>query len=341
MGSWNGTCMISNLPITEGDRIKLIILRNGMSQNLYQGGYVYSNDMLTPSFFPITGIYDDYGGIEKCTEDWNYELIETYFKELFGDEIIVDGETKRTTLINVLEGVNHGGLGYVGKPTREVIDRKALAMKAVEAYSKSGFSSKKIEKDWRELAEIDVSETLRAANISYVMIREDIWNSIVENYKGEFHNKTATGIDDPDFYIDVNKYCEINFNEKVQKLIEIKKLIHEIPDEKIRESMLDKLNADISSGYSLGIFSKPMLDLLTPELYDKIAIYGDDGARDELLTLYTEFTAISSFMSETRKGWMIQPGSGSQHHGWDAHRMLASKIQEICANNMNNGIYSD
>lgn len=69
MGSWNATCGLSGLPITRGTRAKLVLLTQGLKQ--HEGGpppadgTTYPDDLWRPVVWPITGLYDDYGLIEK------------------------------------------------------------------------------------------------------------------------------------------------------------------------------------------------------------------------------------------------------------------------------------
>lgn len=331
MGCWNGTCMISNLPIISGEKVKLVLLRKAIgSRDLFNcSAYVYSDDIFTPSFFPLTGVYNDYGMIEGVEEDWNYQLIEKYFKELFGKKIIADGETKENwTLIDVLDGVERCDLKYYGKPTKEDQQRKAMAVKAIKVYSKQGFSSEKIEKELRDLADMDISETLRQANLSFVLIREDTWNHVANSYIGEFYNRDAKSPNDPDFYLSAKKYCRIEFEKNLNQALKLKKLLDkDIAD---KEETLKELRELVSAGLAMNVFTRQNLDFIAPELYDKIVIEGDEKMREDILKRYTEFTCISSFLSETRRGWMVQPGAGSQHDGWETHLMLAEKLVELC-----------
>lgn len=95
MGCWNGTCMISNLPINSGEKIKLVILQKSMIsgiKSLFTSGYVYPTDFLTPAFLPISGKYNDYGNIEGIEQDWNYNLIEKHLQNKFGNKIKVDDD---------------------------------------------------------------------------------------------------------------------------------------------------------------------------------------------------------------------------------------------------------
>jgi hypothetical protein len=70
MGSWNGTCGISKMPIQYGDRVKLVLLKPTKHyRNVSTGsGFCNASDMYTPISLPITGEYNDYGCIENIDE---------------------------------------------------------------------------------------------------------------------------------------------------------------------------------------------------------------------------------------------------------------------------------
>ena len=72
MGCYNGTCMISKLPILAGEKIKVLFL-NARSPKMKLKGlstFCYSTDLFTPAFYPFEAEYDDYGGIENVSEDF-------------------------------------------------------------------------------------------------------------------------------------------------------------------------------------------------------------------------------------------------------------------------------
>lgn len=69
MGSWNGTCGLSNLPIQEGDKILLFVLAPTKSHRDLGGGFSYPTGRYTPIGLPIHGEYNDYGGIEHITKN--------------------------------------------------------------------------------------------------------------------------------------------------------------------------------------------------------------------------------------------------------------------------------
>ena len=82
MGSWNGTCGISKMPIRYGDRVKLVLLKptNHYRSVSTGSGFCDASDMYTPICLPITGEYNDYGCIENIDEQ--PELFDLIIKAL-------------------------------------------------------------------------------------------------------------------------------------------------------------------------------------------------------------------------------------------------------------------
>jgi hypothetical protein len=180
MGSWNGTCMISNLPITYRDRIKLVILHSPHTKkhSLAMAGYCYTTDILRPAFFPISGTYNDYGGIEEIDNDWSYKLITSILK-LHYNEIEVEKELKSDyKLEDFIFGIERGSL---------------------KVFIDSGF--------------VDT-------NFSYVMIREDIWDGIVKNemnimnYWNEEEEYFENG--ERNYYIDAPTFTQRKINKSME-----------------------------------------------------------------------------------------------------------------------------
>jgi hypothetical protein len=78
MGSWNGTCALSQMPIVHGEKVVLFPLVKSPSAENGGGGYCYSTNQYSPMTIPLFGVFDDYGGIEKI--DKNKEYVYNLFK---------------------------------------------------------------------------------------------------------------------------------------------------------------------------------------------------------------------------------------------------------------------
>lgn len=292
MGCWNETCSISNLPILCGDKVKLVFLRQGMNKNgtLGVSGYTYPTDVLEPIFFPISGEYNDYGTIDEIKEDWNSKLILSYFKDMCGDTITIDGDMviKYWTLIDVICGIERGGC-YGNAIT--YINKK--------------------------------NNTVTKLDHSFVIIREDIWDSCVligangeftnplrnkENWADESLRYTVKG----DIWADGSFDIYIN-HLRVLANDTINGLYSYIP---CNIFIFDGNNSTYLSSYLYRAFCQE--NLL------------DDVLIADFKKQWFEFKMINRSLSSLRKGWMIQPGAGSQHSDWAQHKALAETIIKIC-----------
>lgn len=340
MGCWNGTCMVSNLPIIHGDKVKLVMLHNptmvlDANENPFSSsGVCYHNTYLQPAFFPISGEYNDYGNIEDIVKDWNYDLITNVLKEELGDVIIVDGSHKREWVLeDILEGIERGSVKYTGIDRKERENKKFAEMmaKSFADEIKDGTLVDEYQK-FVKLAEKDLVPEKQNLNFSFVMIREDIWNHIIENYKGEYWNPIRDK-NDPDspYYVTALDYYKYEYNKQLERIVDALKRVSKIPKDERKDAQF------IIDGLSdTSIFNKTYAG--SGHLYSHIEYFEQlfDGenvitdGEDELFKQWSELMIMSSFISGTRRLWMIQSGAGSQHEGWETHMVLGDKIKEIC-----------
>lgn len=96
MGCWNGTCGVSQLPITGGTKVKaFLLLQSKYTKEVKGSGSCYSSEYFRPWFFPVTAEYNDYGSIENIQEDWNTKyMLETFQKWLAAGEVKILGDEK-------------------------------------------------------------------------------------------------------------------------------------------------------------------------------------------------------------------------------------------------------
>jgi hypothetical protein len=96
MGSWDGTCALTNLPIKAGTEVVLFILEKHSYNEVDEvgGGCVHADALYTPIPFPIIGEYDDYGTLEDIKTDLSLlnAYMETKHKIEHGSDYIRDIE---------------------------------------------------------------------------------------------------------------------------------------------------------------------------------------------------------------------------------------------------------
>ena len=326
MGCFNGTCMISHLPIIYGEKIKLIFLHtpHGKANISGMSSYCYSNGILTPAFLAISGVYNDYGGIEKIVEDWNFKIIEETFKKRFGKKIIIDGEEKENyTLHDIIYGIERGDLQYFGVNPEDV-RRKKMATDTIAVYGKhenkkfGGFSSKKTQDEWVALSEMGVEENWRQTGLCFVMIRQDIWDfSCTEGGKALYYSSNKK-------HPNVDEYGRIEAQHYFHDVF-----FREVNDEDVMsKTFRRKYNQIFNASYA------GSGNYFDSEKYSELLFDAIENKYDELLILifkeWSENSCVQAFIDCTRIGWMIQTGAGSQSTEWENHKKLAKKIVSVC-----------
>ena len=301
MGSWNGTCMISNLPIIYGEKIKLVLLEVQNGRELNSSGVTYPYDIMTPLFMPISGKYNDYGMIGDIKEDWNYKIIESYIKENFY-EISTDGEPERGT-------------------TKDI--NLEVFLKSIERSSWGGFFGKaKEDSDFKPLS------------FAYTMIREDVWNGIIKKFPGKFRNDNDEERNSGQYTISADEYYKRKYQRILKSLDELEeKLKNSATEEEKREIYLEDLiyssrrDKLFSEMYSTGFLS------IGGYIYETY-LKENKSDRDDILKLWIEHVTICDFLQDTRKMWMITAGAGSQDTNWEAYVKLNDIVNEICDNKL-------
>lgn len=318
MGCWNGTCMISNLPIISGEKVKLIFLKKGHDEYIGNAAVCYPVGLLKPLNMALTAVYNDYGSVEKIEEDWNYNIISKYFKEYFKKGIRCDGTEKiKFELTDIIDAIERGELEshircgilheyeYMHR-LNKLKEDKAHMLEVVAEVDNIMLNWKKETKEWFNV------------EMSFVMIRQDVWDKVVENFstlKDYFYGINIPHSDE----ITYASYFEIRWNNYIEKF---KKAVSE--KEKFR-FILDSEN-NIFSGNSesspLYIFSAEYAKYLQDALNNNEDI-------SNIKKQWTESKMVESYVSRTRKTWMIQAGAGSQNADYDLMVLHGQMIVDI------------
>ncbi len=284
MGCWNGTCMISNLPIISGEKIKLMLLQPGYDGGsvIGQSGYVYSTGLMCPAFLPISGNYNDYGSIEEVEEDWNFKLIESFLKEKLGTIEVDKKEMTDWCLMDLIDGIERGNPKF------------------------------KIGAEWKN------------CDLSMVMIRQDVWDMCVHIQSGneDYWNPNRKGDPNAPYRISGTLWSNREFDRFVEK----NKVVYSDPMDGLRASLLRMNETVFSSGHNDG------KSLLANMEYKKLCI--DNRDNDEFIQdvkkRWIEHQMVEGCISNLRKGWMIQPGSGSQNSDWNIYERFHQGVIKIC-----------
>lgn len=119
MGSYHGTCAITNLPIYEGERTVLVLLTETSKTWSLKGGMSNPNDLFEPLCTPLHGVYNDYGCIREV-EDESGNILPMIQKLCKKGEILVqnpEDDNFLDSLDSFLKEVGRGNVSiqYIGK----------------------------------------------------------------------------------------------------------------------------------------------------------------------------------------------------------------------------------
>lgn len=136
MGDWHGTCGLSQLPIRRQTKTYLQFLVKLDSREEHHsnigGGFCHPNAMWCPVMFPICGVYDDYGGLERIKNDDNVKYIMKYVKSLHkeGNLQVEDDYTEKvfTNIKTFVKAVERGAITKTSTHTGKKVEMSFMLM---------------------------------------------------------------------------------------------------------------------------------------------------------------------------------------------------------------------
>lgn len=337
MGSWNGTCAISNLHITAGQKVAVFLLL----ENKDKKSFCYSNAMYDLCPIPFYGEYNDYGAVENCRG--------------FGMNIVL--ESLREQLYEFGQGPNSVHDNPVNKDNLtieslfEADDADRLGIQEMYGWNNDEHNCRNLEQQRLEsgLTDSQQFELDRLANkikqkdtfrqVTHVIIHGDVFDDImnkwyIKDYVGggkgtHGHNKNYNYIYFKDIADSIPEYIA-----NMKATIEAIKLIEGSQPRPFPRT----LGRD--SWDSPNLATKWLLSIRgnTNEAFGLINVdecireYFESEDWDGLTSFVTETLTglwVDSFMRSTRKAWAQTPGKGSQNSDELGYRVLIDSMTRI------------
>lgn len=293
MGSWDETCMVTQLPITPGDLVKLVFIRwSPLKDRPFNGG-VYHTDTCEPIGGPIECTYDDYGRYKPVEEDKDFaqfivEAICPYVVERdWGENTCHDVPTWKKDLVGKDAFVN---LTNIIQENRLLVQEKIL------------------------------SEN-RQSGVAMVAIHKDIFDAMISD---NFISSLSRWVGKRLFTLDkhIEKYDE--YLSALREEIELKEQPHH-NDEVLSEAqkVLRKM-ATTSTFLKL----ERMRGILTPKWdlnYLKKSVVEKPEKMETFFGYINKIAQLDCFndrLAVTRIQWMPQCGHGSQTTEYKANQFI-------------------
>lgn len=323
MGCWNHSCLISNLHILAGQKVRVFLL----AKNKIEGSFCYNNALYTPCLISFDAAYDDYGGGEDASGFGLPIAINELKSQLMeleqGENEYHDLAVKKSdfTVDKMFEADHESRLGIIDLSHR---------------YRGSVVTSdeRKVDALYATLA--DLPEAFR--RVTHVMIHGDIFNDImnkwfIEDYVGE--NRGTAGYN--------NSYNHIYFKDIIADIPDAIEKIKTAPNSWRIEMLFAYQDPNLAGRYLTSFYSSSgRSESSIVNIPGYIEHYFNDKDWQGLSQFLEEAFIglwISMFMGSTRKLWMPHCGHGSQSQEHNGYNILIQSMTDIL--HKENHMYDD
>lgn len=289
MGCWNETCGVTQLPILAGDKVRLFVLRGGGPTRREGGGTCYINDIWSPIGPPISGVYNDYGGIEEVVQDKAAEMLFEAIKQNWPKDTIEEsrGETiKSLEDMELSDALHYIERDYIKLKGYQGEDEKLGVMFMLEEVYQTMIDYNPIEPDFS-------TQPYRYAPLHTTYMKDILayYNDTFESYKT----------------IREAKQTEIERSMSMFRLTMGS-------DCRLFHDYRDRAGKDLQK--ELIKFCETGIEVTHPKV-------------QELITMTVNWFLINNSMTEARKFWTPQTGKGGQHQELDIYRLINQTSNQI------------
>jgi len=341
MGSWHGTCAVSNLHVTAGQKVAIFMLL----ENKNKKSFCYGNAMYDVCPIPFYGKYNDYGGVENRHGFGLNLVVEAIRDQLyeFGDgpnsshDLAVNRDNFNIDMLFEADHEDRLGIQDTHYWNDDDYDLRELEKQRTD----DGLTiSQQFELD-RLANKIKQIDTFR--RVTHVIIHGDVFDDImtkwyIEEYVGD--GKGNKGYE--------NNYVHLYFKDIVDSIPNYiagrKKQAEDAKNEPdghkkwlIRMAHKENVfnNPNLATQWlnrvcGLGGSPGDAFGLIDVDEYIKEYIENEDWER--LAPFVTEALTgawVNCFMSYTRKAWAQTSGQGSQNSEQIGYRVLTQSMTRI------------
>jgi hypothetical protein len=322
MGCWNGTCGITKLPISYGDKIAVVILKKN---NFHKNIAIYSTDLWTPISPAIYGEYNDYGGIKNINLNDNIWLYLMQYLERnikISQNVIINEENEEffKTIYNI----------------NKLSNIKINAENLIRQYKLKEICSLIPENIESFINQYICQEVYD--NISFVMFHESAYKDLIKSYSnkkdwlmnkkvGEYLHENADKL-----FNSVIEF-ETKLSNEIKK---INKDIETVKDNNQKEKLKNEIEnlifqfKDVDDIFILN-HDNIFVDLFNTTFYDMkpLVIKALKLKNKKIIYDLVDLALINGAFASGRVCWLPTCGAGSQDNSVDIQVNVAKSTQKI------------
>lgn len=353
MGCWNGTCAVSNLHVTAGQRVMvLMLLKNAEARSFCYGNALYD---ICP--VPFYGKYNDYGAVEDCEGFGLNLVVDALRSQLYefgqGPNSAHDCVVNQSNFdLDLLFEADHEDRLGIQENHRWSSDSYDLGELQRQKEEKNGLSPEQNFELDRLANKIKKVDTFR--QVTHIIIHSDILDAIltkwyIEDYVGDGKGTTGYGKNYNHLYFkDLMDSVPEYMRRVKEKSSEMKKSVERLKDSSLTAEQISEYRSAIfyishqgafewddpcMAGKWMNYFKRSESNgwaLIDVGEYVREYTEAEDWDGLEAFTKEVLTTAwINSFMSYSRKIWTKQSGKGSQNNEHLTYEILANAILDV------------
>ena len=333
MGSWNGTCAVSQVSITSGTKVKAVIIKNNV-QMPEASGYCYNGGYASPFSFVIDGIYNDYGAMDSIEENKASEL----FKQYFVESLSIGNLRVNADKYSDYEMFPDGNIDYSKASTEDlikVIERDRVFVN--DSYY--NYKTERMEKAWVNIGIMMVHKDI------FELVRDSLYNSLDWDYK----DFTKEGLEEDCLYMIEDQFESTRLDSLSTS--EIKELELDLEKWKDNPNKVKQINKDIAMVIKVASLSRNnwitnrksgrrsnQVRILRGsegtdmKVYDRYHSYLRDNYKaedkEDIQVMLVDMVVLINIMTALRKSWASQAGKGSQSFLEEVYFGLARGIRK-------------
>ena len=306
--SWNETDMITQLPIHEGDKVRLLILGN-RQPNVFSetdinygkieisgSGTTNIHELWSPILPPIHGTYADYSGIDKIKSGIEKDMLFSFLKKTF---IFSDLEE-----IDRVEDYN-----------------KNAKTQTLQVYLRS------IERGYGCWSQSLIGTKV----LGHAMILEDIYQDIMKYNPIVMHSDWSDKKNPIHLYMPWHESIQIRINNWYNKTFNASEKMENAKTEEEKVSALTELfmisDSDRVFDDHRSLCAVSFSDILTKKIKERTPI--TDKNVQNIIKAFKEILLLDGFMAVTRKFYTPQTGKGSQDSELEPYQLLNNCVNKI------------
>lgn len=325
MGCWAGTCGISHLPINAGDKVRLFFMTMQDYGNEKEGaGFCYSNDVWYPRGLPISGEYDDYGGIENVTEDINSKILVDGIKQDWvnykaKNEWEEDVNAKDLDIYKIVEETERDR-AHIHDGQSEIEHQRLVD------------SMNSLKDGKRKKVDIDAPhpEDRKERLFGFLMAHEDVYQAMIKFDPVDAHHEEGGFL-----YKKRSEILETDMREFYHDGMEAAKELKDL-DLKMKKLLMFSGTKNHWNSFShSSMHADPPFCKGVSYYWDFLKIKMEEGVpyKDPEVQVVVkgliDFYKFTWAMSAARRAWMPQSGKGSQQNETDIHKILANATLKV------------